>query len=204
MNISCKLYGWLLIAYPPDFRRRFENEMVQVFRDCYRAEAKRRRLASFWLRVLIDLILTAVRERRDSSGREGVLMNRRKDAIALLGCIGIIVIAFLLLTYGRRNEVSSILTFGYVLDALVTTGVAGNLLVFILAATTRFNSLRPALTIFAIVHAVPLILLLLVAGTNDPRFNAGAVVVGYLASFVIWAGLHWAWHSLSRRPVTVD
>lgn len=49
-----------------------------------------------------------------------------------------------------------------------------------------------------------LILLLLVAGPNDPRFNADAVVVGYVVSFVIWAGLHWAWHSLSRRPVTVD
>ena len=178
--------------------------MLQVFRDCYRAQASSRSLLSFWLRTLIDLLFTAAAERTDRSGREGILMNNgRRDVVALLACSGIIVIAFLLLSYGRRNEVSSILAFGYVLDALVTTGVVGNLIVFLLAKTTRFDPFRTALWTFAIVHAVPVLFLALIGG-RDPRFNLGSVVVGYVVSFVIWTGLHWAWGTLSSKPLTTD
>ena len=122
-------------------------------------------------------------------------MNRN----VLLVAIGIIVIAFLLLTYGRRNDVASILLFGYVLDALVTTGVVGNLIVFLLSKTTKLDPLRIALGTFAIVHAVPLLFILLVISRNDPRFNVAATVVGYVVSFAIWAGLHFAWRH--RPPV---
>ncbi|HKR23524.1 MAG TPA: hypothetical protein VJS17_13065, partial [Pyrinomonadaceae bacterium] len=88
-------------------------------------------------------------------------MNRR-DLMALFGCLALIVVAFLLLTYGRRNEVSSILMFGYVLDALVTTGIIGNLIVFVLTSTTKRDPMRLALWTFAIVHAVPLLFLIAV------------------------------------------
>lgn len=190
VNISMRIYRCLLFAYPAHFRRRFGNQMLQTFRDCYRFEVNK---AGFWLRTLGDLVLTAVRERADSSGREGVFMNNtRRDAIALLACAGIIVIAILLLTFGRKNEVSSILTFGYILDAIVTTGVIGNLLYFILAKTTKFNRLRLVLGTFGVVHAVLFLLAALVAGRVDPRFNLAAVTVGYAVSFLFWTGLHWA------------
>ena len=195
MNISCKLYGVLLLAYPPEFRRRFGNEMLQVFRDSYAHETSRRSLPGFWLWMLFDLVVTAAKERVSGSRKEGLIMNRN----LLLGAIGIIVIAFLLLTYGRRNDVASILLFGYVLDALVTTGIVGNLIVFVLSKTTKLDPLRTALWTFAVVHAVPLLFVLLVIGRNDPRFNAAATVVGYLVSFAIWAGLHFAWRH--RPPV---
>jgi hypothetical protein len=199
-NISHRLYGLLLLVYPEEFRREFGNQMLQVFRDCYRAEASSRTLPSFWLRILLDLVLTAAKE-RTSSGRKGVFMNRRTDAMALLGCVAIIVIAFLLLAYGRRNDVSFILAFGYVLDALVTTGVMGNLIVFLLLKTTKLDPLRTALTTFAIVHAVLLLFILLVVSGSDPTFNLGGVVTGYMVSFVIWAGLHFAWRSTTRNQV---
>lgn len=202
MKISYRIYGLLLFAYPQEFRRRFGNEMLQVFRDCCRDEARRRTLAGFWLRTLLDLILTAVKERTDRSGREGVLMNRRRDLTAVLGCAGIIVIASLLLSYGRRNEVSSILTFGYILDALVFTGVVGNLVVFLLVKTTKLNPLRTALWTFAVVHAVPVVFIVLIAGARDPRFNLVNVVVGYVVSFLIWTGLHWTWRMTSPQPTT--
>ena len=124
-------------------------------------------------------------------------MNR--NLLALFGSIAIIVIAFLLLTYGRRNEVASILLFGYVLDALITTGIVGNLIVFVLSKTTKLDPLRAALWTFAVVHAVPLLFIVLVAGANDPRFNLLATVIGYVVSFVIWAALHFAWRH--RPPV---
>ena len=122
-------------------------------------------------------------------------MNRN----LLLGAIGIIVIAFALLTYGRRNEVASILVFGYVLDALVTTGVVGNLIVFVLSKATKLNPLRTAIWTFAIIHGVLLLLAVFLAGANDPRFNLAATVIGYVVSFAIWAGLHFAWRH--RPPV---
>lgn len=201
MRISYRIYSWLLFAYPPEFRRRFGSEMLRTFRDCCRDEARRRTLAEFWLRTLMDLILTAAKERADRSGKEGVLMNRRRDFTAVLGCVGIIAIAFLLLSYGRRNEVSSILMFGYILDALVFTGVVGNLIVFLLIKTTRLNPFRTALWTFAVVHAIPVIFVALIGG-RDPRFNVVNVVVGYVVSFLIWTGLHWTWRLSVPQPTT--
>ena len=72
-NISYRLYGLLLFVYPEDFRREFGVQMLQVFRDSYRDEARDGSLPSFWLRTLLDLVSTAVKERADSSQRGGVL-----------------------------------------------------------------------------------------------------------------------------------
>lgn len=126
-------------------------------------------------------------------------MNRRSDAIALLGCAAIIIIAFLLLTYGRRNEVASILAFGRILDALITAGIIGNVIVFLLNKTTKLNPLRVALWTFAAVHALLLLLVVLVVSRVDPTFSLAGVVIAYVVSFVIWAGLHFAWRY--RPPV---
>lgn len=197
MNISARVYALMLFAYPPEFRRRFAGEMVQVFRDCYRAEARSGSLAIFWVRTLSDLVFTAAKERADSSGREGVFMNRRSDLIAVLGCVAIIVVAFFLLTYGRKNNIGSILVFGHILDALVTSGVVGNLIVFILNKTTKLNPLRTALWTFALVHAIPFLFIVLVVSRNDPGFNLPAIAIAYVVSFAIWAGLHFLWW---RRP----
>lgn len=194
MNISYRLYGLLLFAYPAEFRREFGNQMLQVFRDCYRAEVRARALPRFWLRTLVDLVLTAAKERVDSLGRKGIFMNRRSDTMALLGCIGIIVIAFLLHRYAIRNNIPFIFWFGYVLDALISTGIIGNFIVFLLSKTTKLNPLRTALSVFAVVHAV-LLLLIVVISTNGPPVNWAGVMIGYLVSYVIWVGLHFAWHS---------
>jgi hypothetical protein len=198
LNTSTRIYGLLLLAYPPQFRREFGDEMLQVFRDCYRVEARSGSLPGFWFRTLIDLVVTAAKERADSSEKEGVFMNRRSDAMAVACSVGIIIIAFLLLSYGRKNEIGSILLFGYVLDALVTTGVIGNLIVFVLNKTTKLNPLRTALWTFAVVHAVLLLFVLLLVGRNDQRFNLAATVIGYVVSFAIWAGLHAAWRAPSN------
>jgi hypothetical protein len=197
MNISCKLYGLLLLAYPPEFRATFGNEMLQVFRDCYRVETRRRSLPGFWLWTLFDLIVSAAKERACDSRKEGMIMNR--NILAVLGSIGIILTGFLLLSYGRRNEVASILVFGRVLDAVITTGIIGNLIVIVLNNTTKLDPLRTALWTFAAIHAVLLLFIVLVVGRVDPQFNLAGVVIGYLVSFVIWAALHFAWRH--RPPV---
>jgi predicted membrane protein len=102
--------------------------------------------------------------------------NLRRDALALFGCIAIIVVALLLLNYGRTNQVSTLLLFGYALDAIIVTGVVGNFIVFLLAKTTRIN---------------PRI---------DPQFRRVATMIGYLLSFIFWYGLHWMWALSKGRP----
>jgi hypothetical protein len=192
-----RAYALLLYAYPKDFRYEYGPQMTQVFRDCYRAEQRNKAVCGslrFWLRTLVDVIQSAPKEHLDSLEREkSIMANLRRDAIALLGCIGIIVIALLLLEYGRKHEVAAILMFGYALDAVVTTGVIGNLIVFLLAKTTKLNPLRIALWTFLVVSAVPLIAIALIAGRSDPQFRLGPTVVGYVVSFLFWFGLHWIW-----------
>jgi len=87
-----------------------------------------------------------VLKRRDQFRKDNSFMSKLgKDIAALLVCLAIIIGAFFLLSYGRKHEVSAILTFGRVLDALVTTGIIANAIIFLLLMTGRFNRLRVAL-----------------------------------------------------------
>ncbi len=65
INLSARLYGILLIAYPPTFRREFGGQMVQVFRAACRHSLREgsRGLMRFWLQALADLITSAAAER---------------------------------------------------------------------------------------------------------------------------------------------
>src|SRR6266849_4170503 len=101
---SQKLFQLILLAYPREFRRQYGPDMTQVFRDCYREEKRTgdpRSVWRLWLHTLLDLIRTAPKQHLEKLGEDSSVMNNlRKEALALLGCIGIIVIAFLLLAYG--------------------------------------------------------------------------------------------------------
>ena len=100
--------------------------------------------------------------------------NLRRDLLAVLATIGIIVVALMLLNYARASQVASILIFGHILDALVTTGIVGNLIVFLLVKLTKWNSLRIALWTFLIVHGLPVITLAFIGSKIDPHFRFGA------------------------------
>jgi len=133
------------------------------------------------------------------------MRNLRNDALALIGSVAIIAAAFFLLTYGRRHEVSSILFFGYALDALVTTGVVGNLIVFLLVKITRLRPLRIAFWTFLVINAVPALLLAFVGGRLSPNFKAGATLLGYLVSFLFWLSVHYLWAQWkSVKPLAVS
>ena len=201
--LAVQVYSLLLRGYPSAFRAEYGTQMEQLFRTCYRTEKERGdrlRLVSFWLRTLLDFISTVPREHLENLGKENSKMkNSGRDAVALVGCIGIIVAAFLLLSYGRKHEASSILMFGHALDALVVSGVIGNLIVFLLVKTTRFNAVRVALWTFLVVNGLPAIVLALVGSRIDPQFQMTTTLVGYAASFVIWFGIHWAWSQTKGR-----
>jgi hypothetical protein len=99
--------------------------------------------------------------------------------------------------------VSSILLFGHVLDALVFTGVVGNLIVFLLVKLTSFRPLRVAFWTFLIVCLVPALALVLIAGAGNSKISAPNVLVGYLVSFLFWYGLHWLWSNKLKPSETV-
>jgi hypothetical protein len=196
-TIQLRVYRLLLLAYPINFRREYGPQMAQLFRDCHRAERTTREFfgkVRLWCRTLLDLARTAPAEHLENLSKEHAIMrNLRSDAAALIGCLAIIVTAFFLLTYVRRHEVSAILIFGYALEALVTTGVVGNLIVFLLVKITRIRPLRIAFWTFLIINAVPALLLAFVGRSLSPNFKAGATLLGYVVSFLFWLGVHYLW-----------
>ena len=201
-DLSCRVYKLLLVAYPSAFRREYGHQMQQVFRDCYRDEARRNQfaIAGYWMRTLLDLVLTATKEHTEHFRKDHTIMSSlRRDIVPLVSCTAIIVVAFTLLSYGRTHEVWSILAFGRVLDAIVTTGIIGNLVVFLLVKTTRWHSLRIALWTFVVVHAMLLIVIAVIGPQIEAQFRFGPIMLAYFLSFLFWFGLHWAWHLSNRQ-----
>ena len=141
LPVSQRFYALMLRAYPTEFRREYGPHMAQLFRDSGQAAESRKgptALLYFWLTVLIDLLKTAPKEHLDNLRKEESVMNNlRRDALALFGCIAIIVVALVLLNYGRTHHVSGILLLGYALDAMVVMGVVGNFIVFLLVNNQR-------------------------------------------------------------------
>lgn len=202
-NLSCRVYRMLLAAYPADFRREYGPLMLQVFRDSAR-DIKRRdgKLATgkFWLAILGDLVVSASKQHIENVREVNDPMNNmRRDLIAVVGCAVIILAAFMLLSYGRAHEVSSLLVFGRILDAVVFTGVVGNLIVFLLVKLTRWDSFRIACWTFLVVSALPALLLAVIGSRIDPQFRLGATMLAYVVSFIFWLLLHYLWRSTARN-----
>jgi hypothetical protein len=130
----------------------------------------------------------------------------RTDLAAIGGCLLLIIAAAVLLSFGRSHQVPVILVFGYVLDAIVVTGIVGNVIVFLLARLTRFQPLRIAFWTFLLVCGVLLIAALALAGRVDPSFSAALaanVLIGYVVSFFFWYGLHWLWTQSVKPSATI-
>jgi len=196
------IYSILLLAYPREFRREYGSQMVLLLLDCQRDARTTSARARLWLRTVFDLVRTAPREHLNNLKEENKLMRKlHTDLIAIGGCVLLILGALLLLNYGRSHQVSSILLFGHVLDALVFTGIVGNLIVFLLVKLTSLRPLRVAFWTFLIVTLVPALALALIAGA-DPNFKVPNVIIGYVVSFLFWYGLHWLWSNKLKPSET--
>jgi hypothetical protein len=202
-RLSFRVYELLLIAYPSEFRNEYGPLMAQLFRDRYRDEATKHKLAMlfYWCAVVNDLVVTAFKEHAQKRKGDGFMHNLRRDLIGLSACVAISVAAFVLLSYGRSHEVAPILLFGRILDAVATAGIVGNIVVFLLAKVTKWNPLRIALWTFLIVNLVPAIVLALVGPKIDPQFRLAATLISYVVSFLFWFSLHYAWRSADRDAV---
>ena len=195
MSLSKQIFQLMLLAYPREFRLEYGTEMTQLFRDCYRDSHERGliTLSEFWLRVIADVIRTAPQERWEILERGETMKNVKRDAIGLVACLIIVVVAFLLLGYGRKNEVASILLFGYALDAIISAGIISNLIIFLLMMTTRLSTFRTALWSLLAVNGALLLIATLIGSRVDPGFNFPTILIAYVVSFLFWLTIHWIW-----------
>ena len=204
MSLSIQLFQLLLRAYPPAFRLEYGPEMTQLFRDCYRdiqADGLITALA-FWRRMICDVIRTAPLERWEALERRCETMkNMKTDVLGLLACLAIIAVAFVLFGLVKKSD-SSIAIVDYALDALITAGIVSNLIIFLLAMTTRLRSFQVALRTLIVVHVALLLIATSLGLRVDPRFSFVAVLVAYTISFIFWLGVHKLRSQLSAFPVT--
>lgn len=192
------LYSILLLAYPRQFRRQYGSQMTLLLLDCQRQARNGPARFRLSLRALIDLVKTVPVEHLQNMREENGFMSKlQTNLVAIGGCLLLIIGAMLLLSYGRSHQVSSILVFGFVLDAIAFMGMVGNLIVFPLAKLTSLRPLRIALWTFLILAVGSVLAATVITGRLDPN-----VVVGHIVSFVFWYGLHWLWSQIRLHPRT--
>ena len=194
----------MLRAYPREFRVEYGPEMTQVFCDCYRDSNSRGLMTTLelWLRVVLDVIRTAPLEHWETLGKGETMRNLKRDAIGLLAILAIIVVALLLHRYVVTQGIQPPLLLGYTLDAIVTAGVVGNLIIFVLMLATRRSTFHTALWSLLIVNGALLALAILI-GIRVGGFNLPAVIISYVVSFIFWATIHWIWSQIRTRTEPV-
>jgi hypothetical protein len=94
--------------------------------------------------------------------------------------------------------------FGHALDAIVTAGIIGNLLIFVLMMATRLSTFRTALWSLAIVNGALLLLATLIGSRVDPQFSFGTLFIAYLVSFIFWLTIHWIWSQVRTQAEPVS
>ena len=190
----------MLRAYPREFRVEYGPEMTQVFSDCYRDSNARgfATVVELWLRVVLDVIQTAPLERWETFRTVETMRNVKRDALGLLGCLAITAVALLLHRYMVTHGVGSAFLLGYTLDAIVSAGVIGNLIIFVLMMARRHSTFRTALWSLVIVNGA-LLLIAILLGILVGGFNFPAVIVSYIVSFFFWLTIHWIWSQI-RTP----
>lgn len=195
----------MLRAYPREFRLEYGPDMTQLFRDCYRDSQSNGFIAllEFWLRLIADIVRTAPLERWEILRKGETMKNVKRDAIGFFACLIIIVLAFVLLGYGRKNEVSSILLFGHALDAIVSAGIVANLIIFLLMMATRLSTFRTALWSLVAVNGALLLITTLIGSRVDPQFSFPTIFIAYVISFLFWLTIHWIWSQIRTSTKTV-
>ena len=172
--------------------------MTQVFCDSYRDTTSRGRIVEFWVRVILDVIRTAPLERWETLRKGETMRNVKRDVLGFLACLAIIVVAVIPHRYMVTHGVGSMFLVGYTLDAIITAGVVGNLIIFVLMMAMRRSTFRTALWSLAIVNGALLLIAILI-GIRVGGFNFPAVVVSYIVSFLFWLAIHWIWSQI-RTP----
>jgi hypothetical protein len=198
MSTSKQLFQLLLFAYPRDFRLAYGSDMTQVFCDSYRDSNSRGTVLEFWLRVILDVMRTAPLERLETFGKGETMKNLKRDVIGLVACLAIIVVALIPHHYLVTHGAGSLYLLGYALDAIITAGVIGNLIIFVLMLAKRRSTFRTAMWSLLIVNGA-LLLIAILLGIRVGGISFPAVILAYVVSFLFWTTIHWIWSQV-RTP----
>lgn len=189
-SLSRRTYQLLLAAYPREFRREYGREMTLVFADRCREESAA--LVRLWGEALLDLALNVPREHFERlGGGEGLMKTLRTVALA------VVAYAFTLLIVAPfyvRNARSLPFFLGYLLDALISTGLVFNFF-YLLFTLTRWRAgvraVRAALAMTTLVIA-GLITLMGVTGGPHARINL-LILVAQVLGLLFWFTAHLWW-----------
>lgn len=199
LPLSRRLYGALLMAYPPEFRREFGREMALVFHDRCREVGRGRRagaLAQVWCEALFDLAKTAAAERASAWAGGGLMRILRTIVLALAAYAFALLVAAPLYVRNREALPSFV---GNMADALIATGVVFNV-VFLIITLPRFAEGVRAIRLAGLLTALLVggLIVLMVMSGGPPAYPHLSVVVAQVLSFFIWYAAH-LWWVLRRR-----
>ncbi len=80
--ISERVYRALLVLYPVEHRREYEEPMVQLFRDRMRRDGSGLRTLWVWTQMVLDLAGSVLTERRQAA-----LLKRHRQGLGLWGTL---------------------------------------------------------------------------------------------------------------------
>lgn len=193
--VSSRIYSFLLFAYPENFRRAYGSQMVQLFRDCYRAEKRqprRARLFLFWLSTLIDLLKTAPKERLQDPGKGVEIMKAIRNLVIAIIIYGVVLILTVKFLATARHQLP--FAVGTFIDALVSIGVLFNFIVLLLVSTRVMKATRAVITsaiaTFVLISGALSFMFMRVPAEAGPT---GISILALVVSFLIWFALHWLW-----------
>lgn len=197
--LSRRLYGALLAAYPPEFRREFGREMALVFGDRCRDARRSGRagaLALLWCETLLDLARTAAAERAALWAGGGLMRILRTIVLALAAYAFALLVAAPLYVRNRESLPSFV---GNMADALIATGVVFNV-VFLILTLPRIACGARAVRLAGLVTALLVggLIVLMVMSGGPPAHPHLSVIVAQVLAFFIWYWAH-LWWVLRRR-----
>lgn len=87
---SERLYCFLLLAYPPVYRREYGHLMAQAYRDMCRGTYHRKGMGgvvALWCRILADVATSSVVQHLDALQEGGLTMTRKEHSLAVLAAV---------------------------------------------------------------------------------------------------------------------
>ena len=131
--ISERVYRLLMRAYPKEFREMYGAQMEQAFRDLCREETRRGGvgLARFWVRVGLDLVSSAIVERRCAKDKEAAMRDHKYRSVVGVALATAFILLIPLLAAPAWNLADFVfagaLIFGTGLTYVLATRKAGNI-----------------------------------------------------------------------------
>lgn len=206
--VSARLYRLLLAAYPSEFRQEYGAQMAQVFRDRCREEQERRgrssiALARVWWETILDLARTAPEEHLQQAGRGVRLM---KALLKLAAAVVVYAVLFVLIgkfLAGNRDRLPFLV--GTLIDSLVAIGILFNFLFLVFFSTQMLTAVRAVIT-SAVITSVLVIAMVAAIALGQPAGDrpSGSVIIGLIASFLVWFGVHWFWAQRKQGQVVAS